>query len=88
MADEVFASRTDPDQLNVDEEVITRLQQIHPATVSEFDDGNGPAAWILGFPTTQDLMNRFLDDKISEVYKSAIELYKSTIKVYKSAAKL
>jgi len=73
MADEVFASRTDPDQLNVDEEVITRLQQIHPATVSEFDDGNGPAAWILGFPTTQDLMNRFLDDKISEK-----ELYEQT----------
>ena len=73
MADEVFASRTDPDQLNVDEEVITRLQQIHPATVSEFDDGNGPAAWILGFPTTQDLMNRFIENKISEK-----ELYELT----------
>lgn len=73
MADEVFASRTDPDQLNVNEEVISHLHQMHPATVSEFDDGNGPAAWILGFPTTTDLMNRFLDNKISEK-----ELYELT----------
>jgi ribosomal protein S18 acetylase RimI-like enzyme len=73
MADEVFASRTDPDQLNVNEEVISHLHQMHPAAVSEYDDGNGPAAWILGFPTTLDLMNRFLENKISEK-----ELYERT----------
>lgn len=73
MADEVFASRTDPNQLNVNEEVISHLQQIHPATVSEYNDGNGPAAWVLGFPTTIDLMNRFIENKISEK-----ELYELT----------
>ena len=66
LAEDVFASRTDPDQLSVDENVIRRLQRIHPATVNEYDDGNGPAVWILMIPTTLDLMNKFLEKKISE----------------------
>ena len=44
LAEDVFDSRSDPDQLSVDESVIKRLQSIHPATVTEFDDGNGPVA--------------------------------------------
>jgi GNAT superfamily N-acetyltransferase len=66
LADEVFAVKNDPDQLDVNQEVLERLMQIHPATVSEYDDGNGPVAWILLIPTTLDLMNQFLDNKISE----------------------
>ena len=37
-----------------------------PFAVSEYDDGNGPVAWVLMIPTTLDLMNRFLEHKISE----------------------
>ncbi len=66
LADEVFASKNDPDQLDVNQEVIERLQRLHPATVSEYDDGNGPVAWVLLIPTTLDLMNKFLENKISE----------------------
>jgi ribosomal protein S18 acetylase RimI-like enzyme len=66
LADEVFAVKNDPDQLDVNEEVLDRLRRIHPATVSEYDDGNGPVAWILLFPTTLDLMQQFLDAIISE----------------------
>jgi ribosomal protein S18 acetylase RimI-like enzyme len=66
LADEVFAVKNDPNQLDVNENVIKRLQKIHPATVSEYDDGNGPVAWLLLIPTTLDLMNRFLEKKISE----------------------
>jgi ribosomal protein S18 acetylase RimI-like enzyme len=66
LADEVFAVKNDPDQLDVNEEVLDRLRRIHPATVSEYDDGNGPVAWILLFPTTLDLMQQFLDATISE----------------------
>ena len=66
LADEVFSSRTDPDQLNVDENVMEHLQLIHPDTISEYDDGNGPVCWILCIPTTLDLMTRFIDQKISE----------------------
>jgi len=66
LADQVFATKNDSHQLDVNQEVIERLQRIHPATVSEFDDGNGPVAWVLLIPTTLDLMYRFLENKISE----------------------
>jgi GNAT superfamily N-acetyltransferase len=66
LADEVFAVKNDPEQLDVNQEVLERLMRIHPATVSEYDDGNGPVAWILLIPTTLDLMHQFLDQAISE----------------------
>jgi len=66
LADEVFATKNDPDQLDVNQDVIERLLRIHPATVSEQDDGNGPVAWVLVIPTTTGLMNRFLGYKLSE----------------------
>lgn len=66
LADEVFQVKDDPSQLDVDESVVERLLEIHPASVSEYDDGNGPAAWILLIPTTKQLMDEFLEKKISE----------------------
>jgi uncharacterized protein YdeI (YjbR/CyaY-like superfamily) len=66
LAEEVFAVKSDPDQLDVSQEVIERLKKIHPATVSEFSDENGPVAWLLVIPTTSDLMNRFLAKEITE----------------------
>ena len=66
LSDEVFSSRTDPDQLNVNEKVMEHLQLIHPDTISEYDDGNGPVCWILCIPTTLDLMNQFIHKEISE----------------------
>lgn len=73
LAEDTFATKNDPDQLDVNEEVLEHLKQIDPSTVSEYDDGKGPAAWILLIPTTTDLMNRFLENKISEK-----ELYELT----------
>jgi len=66
LSDEVFSSRTDPDQLNINENVMEHLQLIHPDTISEYDDGNGPICWILCIPTTLDLMNQFINKEISE----------------------
>lgn len=66
LADEVFAVRQDPDQLDVNDQVLQRLAEIHPATVAEHDDGNGPVAWILLIPTTSQLMEQFLAKEISE----------------------
>lgn len=66
LSDQVFSTRTDPDQLNVDENVMERLQLIHSNTISEYDDGNGPVCWILCIPTTLDLMTQFMNQKISE----------------------
>ena len=66
LAEEVFDFRNDPDQLNVDQEIMARLKEIHPATMSELSDENGPVAWLLVIPTTTDLMNRFVSKEISE----------------------
>jgi len=66
LSDEVFSSRTDPDQLNINEKVMEHLQLIHPDTISEYDEGNGPVCWILCIPTTLDLMNQFIHKEISE----------------------
>jgi predicted GNAT family acetyltransferase len=73
LADEVFAVKSDPSQLDVDQDVLIRLKKIHPATISEYNEGNGPCAWALLIPTTFDLMNRFLSGEISEK-----ELYELT----------
>lgn len=66
LSDEIFSSRIDPDQLNVNEKVMEHLQLIHPDTISEYDDGNGPVCWILCIPTTLLLMNQFINKEISE----------------------
>jgi len=46
--------------------VMEHLQLIHPSTISEYDNGKGPVCWVLCIPTKLDLMNRFMDQKISE----------------------
>lgn len=66
MADEVFAVKSDPSQLDVNQEVLERLNQIHHSCISEYSEGNGPVAWVLIFPTTIGLMNRFIQSEISE----------------------
>ena len=66
LVDEVFATRNDTTQLQVNEEVIARLGRMHPSTLAERADTEGPYAWILLIPTTIDLMNRFLKCEITE----------------------
>ena len=78
LAEDVFSVKNDPNQLDVDEKVLERLQKMHPATISEYNEGNGPVAWVLVIPTTEELMNRFLENKISE--KELFELTPLNIK--------
>lgn len=66
LIEETFSYRNDPSQLQVDEEVIEKLQAIHPATLSEYNEGQGPAVWILLIPTTTAVMEDFLARRINE----------------------
>lgn len=66
LAEDSFSARTDPNQLDVDEEVIARLKEIHPATLSEHVEGDGPVVWILLIPTPLKTMERFLKKEIGE----------------------
>lgn len=66
LIDEVFATRSDPDQLQVDDAVIEKLQAIHPATLGEYNEGAGPCVWVLVIPTTREVMEDFLARRITE----------------------
>ena len=66
LADEFFETRNDPNQISVTEEVMSMLQKIHPATLSEKRDENGPIVWILVLPTTHWLMEEFVAERINE----------------------
>jgi GNAT superfamily N-acetyltransferase len=66
LAEEIFDVRNDPEQLNINPQIMERLREIHPATISEFRDENGPVAWVLIIPTTSELMNKFLICDINE----------------------
>lgn len=66
LADEVFAAHNDPAQLEVDESVMERLEQIHPSTLSDHVVGDGPVVWILLIPTTIELMGKFVNAEITE----------------------
>ena len=66
LADEFFQTKNDPSQISVTEEVMERLRQIHPATMSEHIEGDGPVAWILLIPSTRELMNQFIAKEITE----------------------
>jgi GNAT superfamily N-acetyltransferase len=66
LADEFFETKNDPDQISVNEEVMSRLAAIHPATLSEKRDENGPIVWILVLPTTHGLMEKFIAEQINE----------------------
>jgi len=66
LADKVFSTKNDPDQLDVNEDVIKRLREIHPMTVSEYKVEDGPVAWLIVIPTTKELMVQFLDKEINE----------------------
>jgi GNAT superfamily N-acetyltransferase len=66
LADEFFDAKNDPDQILVTEEVMARLRSIHPATIGEIAEEEGPVAWMLVIPTTHEVMERFIRKEISE----------------------
>lgn len=61
-----FDTRNDPDQISVTEEEREKLQKLHPATMSEYANEDGPVVWILLIPTTHTIMERFIKGVITE----------------------
>jgi len=66
LAEEFFDMKNDPDQLSVDTRTMEQLREIHPCTMSEESDENGPIAWMLVIPTTGALMEEFIRGGINE----------------------
>jgi hypothetical protein len=66
LIDEVFATRNDPDQIQVTKQQLIKLNQIHPSCLTEHANENGPLIWILIIPTTTLIMEDFINGKITE----------------------
>lgn len=66
LIDEVFATKNDPDQLDIDEKVRQKILNLHPATFAEHSVEDGPVAWVLVIPTTLEVMNKFIRRAINE----------------------
>ncbi len=66
LADDFFSVKNDPSQLSVDEEVLQQLNDLHPSTLSEEIEDDGPICWILMIPSSLNTMNDFLSSKITE----------------------
>lgn len=66
LAEEFFETKNDPDQISVSEEIMGRLHELHPSTMSEKKNENGPIAWVLVIPTTHQLMEEFISKAINE----------------------
>lgn len=66
LAEEFFATKNDPDQLDVTPEVMQQLEHLHSATLSEEVEGDGPVVWVLLIPTSIPIMNAFLAGEIGE----------------------
>ncbi len=63
---EFFDTRNDPDQISVTPEEREKLESIHPATLSELANDDGPMVWILLIPTSTSIMDRFINGTITE----------------------
>ena len=66
LAEEFFDMKNDPDQLSMGPETMAKLRDIHPATMSEESDENGPIAWMLVIPTSRAVMEEFTRGAINE----------------------
>jgi GNAT superfamily N-acetyltransferase len=66
LAEETFDTRNDPAQISITQESARKLRNIHPSTLTEKKDKNGPIAWVAVIPTTHELMEQFITKKINE----------------------
>lgn len=67
ISEEFFGSQTDPDQMPISQESADKLFSIHPDTILyKFDEKGEPVGWAVVVPTSREVMEKFLNKKISE----------------------
>lgn len=67
ISEEFFGTKSDPDQMPINQVSANKLSSIHSDTVQyKFDESNNPIAWSVVVPTSIETMNRFLKKEISE----------------------
>lgn len=66
LADEFFETKNDPSQLDITEAVMKQLRSIHPSTMGERANEEGPVAWTIVIPTTRSTREKFVKGEIGE----------------------
>jgi hypothetical protein len=67
ISEEFFGTESDPDQMPISQESADKLTSIHPdAVVYKFDGYGNPVGWAVVVPTSEQIMEKFLSQKISE----------------------
>ena len=66
LADQLFNTKSDPEQLDVNEHVIETLQDIAPVLVHEHQIDHEAVAWITLIPSNETLTEAFIQGAISE----------------------
>lgn len=65
-AESFFETKNDPSQLSITPEVMERLRSLHPRSMTEIADAEGPYVWIIVIPTMNATMEEFLAGRIGE----------------------
>ena len=66
LADQFFSAKNDPSQISVTEKDRIKLLQIHPSAMSQLENEEGPYAWLIIIPTTDQIMQKFISGEINE----------------------
>ncbi len=76
LADQLFNTKSDPEQLDVNELVIATLQAISPALVHEHQIEHEAVAWITLIPSNKSLTEAFIQGALTEknYFEKSVEL--------------
>lgn len=67
IAEEIFGTEKDPDQMPINEESVKKLDSIYEGWLgSVLDEEGEPIAWSVVLPTQTELMDKFLNNEITE----------------------
>lgn len=66
LIDEIFDTKNDSTQIGFSDGDIEKMMALHPATLQEAANEDGPYAWVSVIPTSSVLMHQFLSGAIDE----------------------
>jgi hypothetical protein len=76
LADQLFNTKSDPEQLDVNEAVINTLHQISPVLVYEHQIDQEAVAWVTLIPSNEALTEAFINGGLTEktYFEKSVEL--------------
>ncbi|HXK36492.1 MAG TPA: hypothetical protein VJ553_02830 [Candidatus Paceibacterota bacterium] len=67
IAERIFGTRQDPDQIPINRKSLRKLMTLSPEAIQhKLDERGEPIAWVVVVPTTKELMEEFLQGRLTE----------------------